>query len=254
MWSKGAGVRHVNCPVKMTPADEGFAASRHEQKQVTVTMGVFRKDGRIYVVKPNKEKTRVYAKEIIESPARMTENGEVVDFETRYAAGVVFTLTEADRWDLADAKDFLTKFARCIVCGRHLKAAKSVESSIGPVCAKYFAHHEHAPKTEGKTLTQMVEAMGVKVEQSCMTDDEKELISEIQRMNRESTAWVAANPGSWASGLVEDIAHWRNCGITSVAAFDEMERAESEKERRKASYDYDTHYDEINHKWVTVLQ
>lgn len=121
-------------------------------------MGVFKKDGRIYVVKPNKEKTRVYAKEIVESPARMTESGLQVDFETRYAPGVVYSLSEQDRWALADAKDFLTKFSRCIVCGRHLKAAKSVERSIGPVCAGYFknsshvngcAHHDNAGPAQG---------------------------------------------------------------------------------------------------------
>lgn len=125
--------------------------------QPSVTMGVFKKDGHIYVVKPNKDKTRVYAKEIVESPARMTESGLQVDFETRYAPGVVFKLTEADRWALADAKDFLTKFSRCIVCGRHLKAAKSVERSIGPVCAGYFkgsshvngcAHHDSPASSE----------------------------------------------------------------------------------------------------------
>jgi hypothetical protein len=131
VWAAGAGVRHVKCPEVQT---------QQPNAAVTVQMGVFKKDGRIYVVKPNREKTRVYAKEIIESPARMTENGEVADFETVYAPGVVYKLTESDRWDLADAKDFLTKFARCIVCGRHLKAAKSVAGSIGPVCAKYFAH------------------------------------------------------------------------------------------------------------------
>jgi hypothetical protein len=41
------------------------------------------------------------------------------------------------------------------VCGRSLKAAKSVASAIGPVCAKYFAHSKHddacnhaAPKSQ----------------------------------------------------------------------------------------------------------
>lgn len=148
-WIANVGIRHIeNCsaPVVRNNAPSGdIALDTHTfrpdlEKKVSVTMGVFRKDGRIYVVKPNKEKTRVYAKEIVESPARMTENGAVVDFETRYAPGIVFKLTESDRWALADAKDFLTKFARCIVCNRHLKAAKSVESSIGPVCAKYFKH------------------------------------------------------------------------------------------------------------------
>jgi hypothetical protein len=153
-WESGKGVSHIVCPKTFSNYQEnrnaadfisegGLPPVSEPQKKVTVTMGVFKKDGRIYVVKPNKEKTRVYAKEIVESPARMTENGAIVDFETRYAPGIVFKLTEADRWDLADAKDFLTKFSRCIVCGRHLKAAKSVERSIGPVCAGYFKSSSH---------------------------------------------------------------------------------------------------------------
>jgi len=133
-WERGSGIWHADsCPEQQSNGSNG---------QVTVTMGVFKKDGRIYVVKPNKDKTRVYAKEVVESPARLTENGEEVDFETRYAPGAVYKLTEADRWDIADAQDFLTKFSRCIVCGRHLKAAKSVANAIGPVCAKYFAHNK----------------------------------------------------------------------------------------------------------------
>jgi hypothetical protein len=116
-------------------------------QQVFVSIGVFKKDGAIYVVKPNKQKTRVYAKEIVAGPPRMTENGEVVDFEARYAPGVVYKLTEGDRWDMADARDFLTKFSRCIVCNRHLKAAESVANDIGPVCAKYFAHNKEQPNS-----------------------------------------------------------------------------------------------------------
>lgn len=156
IWVKGYGVRHVSCTpnsVSETPAPAKNGWTEH--KEVTVTMGVFKKDGRIYVVKPNRDKTRVYAKEIVESPARMTENGAVVDFEARYAPGVVFKLTEDDRWDLADAKDFLTKFSKCIVCGRSLKAAKSVAQAIGPVCAKYFAHRHG---TNGHTHVASVEA------------------------------------------------------------------------------------------------
>jgi hypothetical protein len=246
-WAQGEGVRHINCPE--ATLDDAIritleAARKADEKRVAVTMGVFKKDGRVYVVKPNKEKTRVYAKEIVESPARMTESGMKVDFETRYAPGIVFKLTEADRWDLADAKDFLTKFARCIVCGRHLKAAKSVERSIGPVCAGYFrsssqvngcAHHD-AAAPNGAAAAADVEDEGQCNEADELTADEQELIAEIKRMNRESKAWVAANPGSWAGMLVEDIAHWRKVGITSVALWDEMERGEAEKERRKASY------------------
>lgn len=134
VWERGAGVRHVGeCP----------KAAQAAKPTVVVQMGVFRKDGKIYVVKPNREKTKCYAKEIVESPARMTENGAVAEFEAVYRPGVIYKLTEADRWDIADAQDFLTKFARCIVCGRHLKAAKSVAGAIGPVCRKYFAHNKN---------------------------------------------------------------------------------------------------------------
>jgi Family of unknown function (DUF6011) len=151
IWEKGVGVRHTNCPAIDDQIERDIVNAeianvvekRKTEKSVTVTMGVFKKDGRIYVVKPNRTKTRVYAKEIVESPARMTENGMKVDFESVYAPGIIFDLTEADRWDLADAKDFLTKFSKCIVCNRHLKAAKSVEMSIGPVCAKYFKGSSH---------------------------------------------------------------------------------------------------------------
>lgn len=139
MWEQGAGVRHLDggCVQRTQSGNNGSNG-----KAVTVTMGVFKKDGRVYVVKPNKDKTRVYAKEIVESPARMTESGMEVDFEAVYRPGVIYSLTEADRWDIADAQDFLTKYARCIVCGRHLKAAKSVANAIGPVCIKYFGHNK----------------------------------------------------------------------------------------------------------------
>lgn len=177
-WAPGEGIRHINCTVT--------AVARHEahkhvnataaNKSVTVTMGVFRKDGRIYVVKPNKDKTRVYAKEIIESPARMTENGEVADFETVYRPGVIYTLTEADRWDIADAQDFLTKFARCIVCSRHLKAAKSVANSIGPVCAKYFAHNKNYTAKPVVKLDRVLKA-AFEVEPALNPTDEQRLLA-----------------------------------------------------------------------------
>jgi hypothetical protein len=152
-WAAGAGASHQVCPD--TDCHEHSNGCSHDHDGQPATMGVYRKDGRIYVVKPNKEKTRFYAKEIIPSAPRMTEAGERVDFETEYRSGMVYQLTEADRWNFADAQTFLTKYARCIVCGAHLKAAKSVAGAIGPVCAKYFATREEAvkavePKPEGK--------------------------------------------------------------------------------------------------------
>jgi hypothetical protein len=275
IWERGAGVRHITCPEQtkgqindpntnygMYEQDRvAKRAAQSQSKQVTVTMGVFKKDGRIYVVKPNKDKTRVYAKEIVESPARMTESGAVVDFEAVYRPGVIFSLTEADRMDLADAKDFLTKFSKCIVCGRHLKAAKSVAGAIGPVCAKYFKGSSHVNACADHDSTASKEAVAAadiedegqrneademlaedarKNAQLDMTADQKELLSEIKRMNARSRAWVAEDPKNrWAGILTEDIAYWAKSGIVSVADFDEMERLEAAKEARKASYNYD---------------
>jgi hypothetical protein len=133
-WEKAVGISHIGeCPKQTTNGNHQAANGE------PVGMGVYRKDGKIYVVKPNKDKTKVYAKEIVPSPPRLTEKGEEVDFETVYRAGMVYNLTADDKWPLAEAAAFLTKYARCIVCGRHLKAAKSVANSIGPVCAGYFA-------------------------------------------------------------------------------------------------------------------
>ena len=39
---------------------------------------------------------------------------------------------------LAEAEELSTRYAKCIVCERTLKAAKSVRASIGPVCIKMF--------------------------------------------------------------------------------------------------------------------
>jgi hypothetical protein len=271
-WAQGEGIRHINCTVTAVAKHNdvereilnaeiaNVVEAQRNEKSVSVTMGVFKKDGRIYVVKPNKEKTRVYAKEIVESPARMTESGMKVDFEARYAPGIVFKLTEADRWDLADAKDFLTKFARCIVCGRHLKAAKSVERSIGPVCAGYFrssshvngcAHHDAAAPTGAAAAADVVvEDEGQRNEADemsddaknallIMTDDQEALLAEIKRMNEVSRRWQAAGPDRWASMLTEDIAYWSKSGINSLADFNEMQRLEDAKEARKASYDWE---------------
>lgn len=142
-WERGVGVRHnFNCSTSSSLTYRLRHDAQHqrdEEKKVRVTMGVFRKNGKIFVVKPNRERTFLYAKEVVPSPPRMTEAGEVVDFTTVYRAGAIFDLTESDRWPLKEAREFLTKFARCIVCGRHLGRAESVARSIGPICAGYFA-------------------------------------------------------------------------------------------------------------------
>lgn len=40
---------------------------------------------------------------------------------------------------LDEAKEFILRYGKCVRCGRHLKAAESVERGIGPVCVTYFS-------------------------------------------------------------------------------------------------------------------
>jgi len=98
-------------------------------------------DGRIYVVKATKEdKSRLYAKRLVElnGDYRTTEAGSRVDFEFQYEKGAIYDIHLNDRMTLDRAKELITLYGRCINCNRHLKAAKSVEQGIGPVCVKSF--------------------------------------------------------------------------------------------------------------------
>ena len=48
-----------------------------------------------------------------------------------------------------------------------------------------------------------------------------ELVAHIQNINAQTLAWVAKDPANrWASGLVEDLAHWAHYGVTTVAQFE----------------------------------
>lgn len=144
-WQRGQKATHLACP----EADFGGPSSdtRWDEgrddaptSEPVTEVGVYERDGQVYVVKPNREKTRLYAKRLIEINAeRLTEAGEVVEIEFEYAPGAIFELTPADKMDLERAKALTIRYGRCIVCGRKLKAAKSVERAIGPVCIKSFA-------------------------------------------------------------------------------------------------------------------
>lgn len=101
--------------------------------------GVYEKDGTVYVVKWNKGKTKLYAKQIRElNSTRITEAGTVVEIEFDYAPGAVYKLAPDDKMPLDKAKEYTIRYGRCIVCGRDLKKAESVERGIGPICIKSF--------------------------------------------------------------------------------------------------------------------
>jgi hypothetical protein len=119
---------------------------RAKAAPTVVKYGIYQKDGQVYMVVPSKKNPdRVYAKVLVESAPRLTEAGEVVDFDWDFAPGVVWKLTEADRMTLADAGKLMVKYGKCLKCKKTLKAAKTMKTveetgiAVGPTCRKYFA-------------------------------------------------------------------------------------------------------------------
>jgi len=96
-------------------------------------------DGTIVQVKPNRQKTRCYAKRWVAiNGERLTLSDEHVKGEWAYAPGLMAKVKPEYRMTLEQAKRFILIYGQCCRCGRKLKAAKSVEQGIGPVCIKYF--------------------------------------------------------------------------------------------------------------------
>ena len=105
-----------------------------------LTMGVYElPTGEIYVVKPNRDKTRMYAKRLVESPSdRLTETGTVVKFDFVYEKGAIYKIKPEHRMSIERGRELMIKYSRCIVCGRTLKVAGSILQGMGEVCKRAF--------------------------------------------------------------------------------------------------------------------
>jgi hypothetical protein len=109
-------------------------------KPAELKPGVYRVDGTVYQVKPNKDRTRLYAKRLVEiNGERLNEADDVIQIEFEYAPGAIYNIKPEHMMPLAEGKALTIRYGRCLACGRKLSAAKSVEAGIGPVCIKYYA-------------------------------------------------------------------------------------------------------------------
>lgn len=115
--------------------DESFADALAAAKP-----GVYELNGEIYVLKHNKAKTNIYAKRLVElnTARRLTDDGEVVDFDMVYSPGIARQLREEHRMPLARAEELGIRYGKCMNCHRPLRAARSVKQAYGPVCVKAF--------------------------------------------------------------------------------------------------------------------
>ncbi len=133
IWKDGKVIVVDSLPAWPEPEPNG--------QHAPVQPGVYElPSGEIFVVKPNQERTRVYASRLVETPSdRVTEAGGHVKFEFKYAPGAIYQIRPDYRMPADRARELMIRYGRCIVCGRHLKVAESVERGIGPICIKYFA-------------------------------------------------------------------------------------------------------------------
>lgn len=110
--------------------------------------GVYRRDDlEIFVVKWNRARTAVYSKRLVEvAGERLNEDDERVKVDFEYDPEALRTLRPEHHMTLEQARPFLIRYTNCMVCGVTLRAAISVERSIGPVCVKMFAGYEPGPE------------------------------------------------------------------------------------------------------------
>lgn len=106
-----------------------------------LTPGVYElAGGEIFVVKFNRDKTRLYAKQLVEHHGdRLVESGDHRhDIEFEYAPGAIYRISPDDRMSETRGKELTIRYGKCLNCGRKLKNGVSVERGIGPVCIKSF--------------------------------------------------------------------------------------------------------------------
>ncbi len=99
--------------------------------------GLYLHDDRVYKVQRSKTSGRLYAKVLtvtIPEARRLTEAGEVVNFDYTYAPGAFRVLSASDRLTAERAESLSIVYSWCIRCGRALKRAESVQAGMGPVC------------------------------------------------------------------------------------------------------------------------
>lgn len=128
-WLKGQ-------PYKAKPQTN--AAGAKPEPGVYVIKGEWAKV--IIKLQENKAKTNMYTMRWVETKSEyLNENDDHVKGKWEYAPEFKNVIEPEHRMTMDEAKAFTLKYGQCAKCGHKLKAAKSVEKAIGPVCGKYFS-------------------------------------------------------------------------------------------------------------------
>jgi len=176
-----------------------FQASKPRPQISVDEAGVYvLSNGDIVKVQANREKTRTYAKRLVEiGGVRLTEAGERVNAEYQYEPGLIQQVAAQGRkMTLEEAKTFILRYGFCARCARQLKDATSVERGIGPVCIQYFS--------EGTTAAELTAAAPAAEAPARMVpaDDDEEnpipLPLPADLRSRQVENWLAAKRSRWS--------------------------------------------------------
>lgn len=188
---------------------EARAPQAHAQMAVEDAGVYVLPDGTIVKVQANKERTHTYAKRFVEiSGERATEAGTRAHGEYRYEPGLIDQVARTGRkMTLEEAKAFIIRYGFCVRCGRHLKAAESVERGIGPVCIRYFESEAHTHEGEGEAEASPEPTVGEALEDAGLVaanpwptsapaqDDGRRLYTCVNsRCSNKGTVWEGPTP------------------------------------------------------------
>ena len=123
--------------------------------------GVYRHNGTIYVVKPNRTNPRLHARRLIEiGGRRLTEANTVVQIEFAYDRDALGLLRPRDQMTLEEARPFIIRYGRCIFCNTPLSDAQSVARGVGPVCIKRYAPEPAEPELSSEQVSDLLARLG----------------------------------------------------------------------------------------------
>lgn len=118
--------------------------SEHKQRlnSAPAELGVYRKDGRLYVVREFTDDGRTirYAREIVPLTEgegdRVDGNGERARIKEVKAPRMQWVLTKADAMSLDDLMALSLQWSHCLSCGHAIHTAASIvdRNGLGPVC------------------------------------------------------------------------------------------------------------------------
>lgn len=102
------------------------------------TEGLYRLNGDIIKVQPNRDKTGLYAKvwRAYDTPEETRRGLKFGEFE--FVSGLINRMSGAERLTRDEAAEFGHAHHFCMMCGIELTKQESIDRGIGPICAGKF--------------------------------------------------------------------------------------------------------------------